>query len=372
METELEELDLFQIHVTEGLSSLLNLSSDDRYSLLTIDFLISLLDVYLRLDEEFKGLLPLVQSQNPAAGAGAVSVLAKPPLDRIITDYLDRSIKSLDICTAVTNSLDMLSYSNRDADIAVAVIRGKSPNKAQFNRAKNATLKLLSVISPLRSSSPKRAWSFGRTGSQDDLTGDSLKYPQRTLSLTLSKNWSATKQLATMEANLYPPRGGEESALNLAFYTMSSVQVLVMWLLVASFPSLERCPVPGFPLPPQKLLWSGPMWEIHERITDEWKKERRGAANVMPSAMLAEVHGLEKYGKRLMELGDSTAVFPVEGDLAEEMEKEAKEMERISRVIEEEVEKLQKRISDVFRAIIRCRAYVIDLKSQNTPPSRFV
>lgn len=174
METELEELDLFQIHVTEGLFSLLNLSSEE-YSLLTMKFLVSLLGFYLRIDEEFRNLLPLVQSQK--SGAGAVSVLAKPPLDRVITDHLDRSIKSLDICTAVTNSLDMLSYSNRDAEIAASAICGKSPNRPQFNRAKNAIGKLLSSISPARISSPKRTWSFGRSSSQDDLSGESLKYP---------------------------------------------------------------------------------------------------------------------------------------------------------------------------------------------------
>lgn len=386
-DNEIHELDLFQTHIADRLGLLLSNLQEAPYDprpdkknkktqfLLNMTFIYNLLDAFLVFDDEFRALLSLIVSQNP-------NVVTKPPVDRLISDHLDRCIKSLDICNAVTQSLDNLYHANKHAAVAVDVIRGNShtysPHEAQFNRGKNAITKLILAISEKsptendrsldRRQSTKNGIQGGSTTTST--TSGSVKRNNRSLSLAVSKNWSAAKQLNAMSANLHPPRGGECSAPALTIYAMSSVQVFVMWVLVSAFPSQERTQAPVFPTPPKQTPWAASVMGMQEKILEEWKKrEKKAAAAMMPSGMMLELQGLERCGKRLIELMEG-ASFPLnEDNIVVEITTETKEMADLCQMVEEDIDPLSRKIREVFHRIVKSRSDVHEITVQGTKAS---
>ena len=121
----------------------------------------------------------------------------------------------------------------------------------------------------------ERSWSFGMRGSaaptgKDRTSGAHL----RSLSWSVSKTWSASKQLQAMAANLAAPRGADMNGLALPIYTMSTVLMFVAWVLVTAIPCQDRGGLSmHFPVPPKQLAWAGPMISLQEKIAEEWRKK---------------------------------------------------------------------------------------------------
>lgn len=372
-EQELQEIDLFHASVAQRLRSLYLSPPPDRLEtlaeegeeeedtmkrkkpdsdefLVTIAFLRKLMDVLLGCEEEFRALLVSRGSKPPP-----------PPVERLVSELLERWVKSLDICNAVTESLDTLRFSHRHAEIAVAALVAPAPllgGEAQLVRARNALSKLLPTLSPEdRPAAPAdRAWSFGRSSrGPTSATGSAvgIRVPLRSLSLKLSRAWSAAKQLHAMASGLTPPRGGGDggsaAALSLAVYAMSSVLVFAMWILVAAFPSQDRSPAPPLPSPPRQLPWAAPMAELQERLAGEWrKKDRKGSSSVMPAGMMAELQRMERAGRALMEAGPAETGWAVQ-DLAE-----------ACRAVGEELGPFRRQVREVFHRIVQGRAEVVE------------
>lgn len=374
-EQELEDLDLFQRNIAERFSELLPsspqpppdgggdggdpsapASADTPF--LSLAWLRKLLDVFLCCEAEFKAFLIMGRERDP-------SVVAKPPLDRLLPELLDRSVKALDVCNAVMHGVDAVRHCQKLSEIAVAALEQQPIGEGQARRAKKALGSMMAVLAAEDKESSghkstERTWSFGRRGSSAGTNKDRSAAVQfRTLSWGVSKNWSASKQIQAMSSNLVVPRGAESSGLALPVYIMGAITVLVMSALVAAIPCQERTGLAMHLQVPKQFAWAQPMTALQEKIGEEWKrKEKRGTAGLME-----EVQRMERLGQVLAEFADSFQ-FPCEGERADEAAVRAAELAETCRRMEEGLVPLQMQIREVFHRIVRSRSEVLDVLDQ--------
>ncbi|TKY60663.1 BYPASS-related protein [Spatholobus suberectus] len=342
---ELEDLELFQKHVGDRFSDLLSSTAEDPSgdALLSIAWLRKLLDEFLCCEAEFKAVV--LMGRDP-------SQIAKPPLDKLLPELLDRSVKSLDVCNAVALGLDAVKNLQRLAEIAVAALHVAPLGDGQVRRAKKALSALVAaMLHDDAAKGTERSRSFGRRGNNTNTnTNKDRPGHARSLSWTMARNWSAAKQIHAMSSNLAAPRGAESSGLAQPVYVMSTVLVFVMWTLVAAVPCQERSGLgTHFPLPRQ-LGWAHPMIGLQEKIVEEWKKkEKKGSVG-----LLEEMQRMEKLGQSLIEFADSFQ-FPGETERLEEVKKQVEELGEICKKMEEGLEPLQQQIREVFHRVVRSR-----------------
>lgn len=386
---EQEDLELFQKHVSERLSELLPTgtpthnnhnndlppssasldspstdSSTAIPSLLSISWFRKLLDSFLCCEAEFKAVL--LMGRDPPQ-------FCKPPLDRLIPELLDRSVKALDICNAVTQGVELVHHWQRLGQIAVTALNQRPIGEGQVRRAKKALSALLTSMmlddketnnSSSHGKAAERTWSFGRrggnataanNGNNKDRAAGSFK----SLSWSVAKSWSAAKQIQSMSSNLVAPRGAEQSGLALPVYIQSTVLVFVMWSLVAAIPCQERTGLATHFQVPRNLGWAQSMISLQEKIGEEWKKkEKKGTVG-----LLEEVQRMEKLALALVEFADSFQ-FPLEDEKVEEVAIQVAEMAEICRKMEEGLVPLQLQVREVFHRIVRSRVEVLDVLDQ--------
>lgn len=351
-EQELEDLELFQKHVADRFSELLSSTSDDD-SLLSIAWLRKLLDVFLCCEAEFKAVL--LMGRDP-------SQISKPPLDRLVPEFLDRVVKALDVCNAVSHGVESVRHYQKLAEIAVYAFEQRPIGDGQVRRAKKALNSLMLTLEDKEGSNHKsaeRAWSFGRRGAPSNKER-STAANFRSLSWTMSKGWSAAKQIQVMSANLVAPRGGESSGLALPVYIMSTIMVFVMWALVAAIPCQERTGLPThFPVPKQ-LGWAQSMIVLQDRIAEEWKKKKE--KNRL-AGLLEETQKVERLGLSLIEFADSFQ-FPGEAERLGEVAAQVAELAETCKKMEEGLVPLQQQIREVFHRIVRSRTEVLEVMDQ--------
>ncbi|WCJ26355.1 hypothetical protein M5689_008177 [Euphorbia peplus] len=361
-EQELEDLELFQRHVSDRFSNLLSPPPEDgggdsSEPVLSIPWLRKLVDVFLCCEAEFKAVL--IMGRDP-------SQISKPPLDRLIPELLERAVKALDICNAVCSGVDSVRQCLKFAEIAVAALEQTPIGDGQVKRAKKALGSLLATIAVDDKDFHKgaeRTWSFGRRGSTVSAAasgGGSNKERAagnfRSLSMIVAKNWSASKQIQAMSANLVAPRGGEPTGLASPVYIMSSVMVFVMWALVAALPCQERNGLANHFQIPKQFSWAQSMIGLQEKIGEEWKKkEKKGSAG-----LLEEMQRMEKLGVSLIEFADGFQ-FPVETEKMEEVAGQVAELAEICRRMEEGLVPLQMQVREVFHRIVRSRTEVLEV-----------
>lgn len=173
-EQEIEELELFQKHVSERFIPLLPplplsgqespIAIDDitQESFMSICWFRKLLDGYLCCESEFKAVLIIGRD---------ASHFSKPPLDRLLPDHLDRTVKALDICNAITHGIELIRHWQRLAQIAVDALEQRPIVEGHVRRAKRALNTLLTSMTAddkeqnvLAGKSAERMWSIGRRG----------------------------------------------------------------------------------------------------------------------------------------------------------------------------------------------------------------
>ncbi|XWS50001.1 hypothetical protein CRYUN_Cryun12cG0050900 [Craigia yunnanensis] len=351
-ELDLEDLELFQKHVSDRFSELLSPTDDVPVdTLLSISWLRKLLDVFLCCEAEFKAIL--LMGRDP-------SQISKPPLDRLIPEFLDRAVKALDLCNGVINGVESFRHCQKLAEIAVSALDQNPIRDGQARRAKKALNSLMSAMNlddkeGSNTKTTERSWSFGRRGGNKDRPPGHF----RSLSWQVAKNWSAAKQIQTMTTNLVAPRGGEASGLASPVYIMSVIMVFVMWALVAAIPCQERTGLAThFPVPKQ-FSWAHSIIGLQEKIGDEWKKkEKKGMAG-----LLEEMQKMEKLGQSLIEFTDSFQ-FPGETEKVEEAAAQVAELSETCRRMEEGLLPLQMQIREVFHRIVRSRTEFLDVLDQ--------
>lgn len=88
------------------------------------DFNRKLLDVFLCCEAEFKAVL--IMGREPVQ-------LTKAPLDRLIPELLDRTVKALDICNAVTQGLELAHHWQKLAQICVSALQQRPIGEGQVS-----------------------------------------------------------------------------------------------------------------------------------------------------------------------------------------------------------------------------------------------
>ncbi|KAK8572200.1 hypothetical protein V6N13_047814 [Hibiscus sabdariffa] len=349
------ELESFQRQVADRFHDLASVPSDE---LLSLPWVRKLLDVFLCCQEEFRVILFNNKSQ-----------VKKPPMDRLIADYNERTVKALDVCNAIRDGIEQIRQWQKLIEIVLCALGGdsnssqRSLGEGQFRRARKALIDLAIAMLDEKDSGQAvahRNRSFGRHNNSSSHSRDphhrSLGH-FRSLSWSVSRTWSAARQLQAIGNNLAVPRGNEVLATNglaMPIYTMGSVLLFVMWALVAAIPCQDRGLQVHFNVPRQ-FPWAAPILSLHERILEESKKRDRKNA----CGLLREIYQMEKCSRLLGELADSVQ-FPLSEEKEKEVIQRVKELKLVSDAMKEDLEPLEKQVREVFHRIVRSRTEGLD------------
>ncbi|KAG8044622.1 hypothetical protein GUJ93_ZPchr0152g29214 [Zizania palustris] len=112
------DIDAFQRHVADLFIDLLSDSTSPDF--LSLAWTRRLLDSFLICLEEFRAIL---------SSLGA-TVVAAPLLDRLLSDFLDRAVKALDLCNALRDGLDLIRQWRKHLAIAAAALASPDPRRA--------------------------------------------------------------------------------------------------------------------------------------------------------------------------------------------------------------------------------------------------
>lgn len=381
-EQELEDLEIFQRHISDRFADLLLIPSDNdpasqtpaspqqqqnqqqnsqnicSENILSVAWLRKLLDAFLCCEAEFKAMV--IMGRDPAH-------ISKPPLDRLIPELMDRVVRALDVCNAITHGVDSIMQCHKLAEIVVSALEKRPFAEGQVKRAKRALIGVMALMDDKENTNnsykaAERNWSFGKKGGSSANAGhnkDRHLANFRSLTMSVSKNWSASKQIQNMMTNLVAPRGNESNSLAVPVYIMSSVIVFAMWALVAAIPCQERTGLAThFPVPKQ-LNWAHSMVGLQERIAEDWKKkEKKGSAGLME-----EMQKVEKIGNSLIEFADGFQ-FPMEVEKEEIVLSQVAELKEICKRLDEGLMPLQQQIREVFHRMVRSRGEILELLDQ--------
>ncbi|KAK7283563.1 hypothetical protein RIF29_13156 [Crotalaria pallida] len=350
------ELDSFQKQVTDRFHELCSVGNDD---LLSLSWIRKLLDSFLVCQGEFRIILHNNRAQ-----------VFKPPLDRLVSDFFERSVKALDVCNAIRDGIEQIRQWQKLLEIVLCALdHKKSLGEGQFRRAKKALVDLAIGMLDEKDSNasgstiPHRNRSFGRNNTSRDHHHNNHSLQQRSLrhfrslSWSVSRNWSAARQLQAIGNNLSPPKANDLVASNglaLSVYTMNSVLLFVMWALVAAIPCQDRGLHVHFSIPRQ-FSWAAPMLLLHERIMEESKKRERKNS----CGLLREIHLIEKCARVVNELADSVQ-FPLTEEKWEEVRQRMKDISHICETLKDGLDPLERQVREVFHRIVRGRTEGLD------------
>ena len=347
------ELELFQSKVAEQFQDLSSVSNDE---LLSIPWIGKLLNLFLCSLEEFRVLL--VKNKGE---------MSKPPLDRLVDDFFERSVKALDICNATREGIEKIRQWQKHLDIVLSALDShkRAASEGQFRRARKALMDLALAMLDEKDSSAgsvfsHRNRSFGRHNIKKDHHHhqQSSSGHSRSLSWSISHSWSAAKQLQSIANNLVPPRGNEIAATNglaVPVFTMSFVLMFVLWVLVAAIPCQDRGLNVHFSAP-RNFPWGAPLVSLQNRITEESKKREHRNSN----GLLREIYQLEKCTRHTTDLVDS-AQFPLTGEQKTEVEQRVQEISLVCETFRIGLDPLERQIREAFRRIMACRTEGLDL-----------
>jgi len=343
-----KELSLFQKHVTDRFNELSLVSNDN---LLSLSWVSKLLDSFLCCQEEFKMILHNHRS-----------MVYKPPLDRLVNDFYERSVKALDVCNAIRDGVEQIRQWEKLLEIVLSALDHKRIiGEGQFRRAKKALVDLEIGMIDASSKDTNNVSSFdyrsfGRNNVSKD-KGSSQFGHFRSLSWSVSRNWSAAKQLQAIGNNLCFPKSNELVATNgiaLAIYTMSSILLFTMWSLVAAIPCQDRGLHLNFSVP-RHLLWAAPVMSLHERITDESKKRERKNC----CGLLKEIQKIEKCAWVMNDLANSLK-FPLSEEKEEEVRVKVEDVVNVCEGLKNGLDPLERQVREVFHRIVRSRMEGLD------------
>ncbi|CAA2993536.1 uncharacterized protein LOC111373047 [Olea europaea subsp. europaea] len=333
------ELEAFQKHVAERFHELLAADSNE---LLSIPWIHKLLDAFLCCQEEFG----VIVYENRG-------FFSRAPMDRYISEFFERNVKALDVCNAIRDGIEQIRQWKKQLEIVLCALDNQqSIGEGQFRRAKKALIDLdIAMVGEKESNSTlaHRNRSFRRSDVQRE-HNSSAHF--RSLSWSVSRSWSAAKQLQAIGNNLVVPRTNEISAtqgLNVAVFTMNYVLLFVMWALVAAIPCQDRGLQTHFSVTRQ-FVWAIPILSLHEKILDESKKRDRRNA----SGLLKEIHEIEKCTRRMNELADSVQ-FPLTEENEREVKQRVQEFGIVFKAVKDGLDPLEHRVREVFHRIVSSR-----------------
>uniref|UniRef100_A0A7N1A1V4 Uncharacterized protein n=1 Tax=Kalanchoe fedtschenkoi TaxID=63787 RepID=A0A7N1A1V4_KALFE len=343
------DLEAFQKLVSDLFNDLSSVESDH---LLSLPWLHKLLNAFVSCHDHFAFIL----SKNKLQ-------LTKPPLDKFTSDYFDRSVKALDICNATRDGIGKIRQWEKQLEIVVSALdpQSKTLSEGQFRRAKKALMELaLDMLDDKDTggSFSHRNRSFGRHNAGS--SKDHQHHPpghSRSLSWSVSRSWSASKQLQSIANCLVPPRGNEIAATNglaIPIFTMSFVLLFVLWVLVAAIPCQDRSLQIHFTIPRQ-FPWGNSIVSLHERIMEAG---RRGRKNT--NWLLKEVNQIEKCSQQMTNIIDS-AQFPLSNEQKLETGQGVGELALACESLKNGLSALERQVRDIFRKVMSCRTEGLDM-----------
>lgn len=356
--TQMEaELDSFQRQVAERFIDLNSSCSED---LLSLEWVGKLLDSFLCCQEEFRTIV--FNHRN---------LITKPPIDRLIADYFERSVKALDVCNAIRDGVEQIRQWQKLIEIVICAFNNNGGSggsgssqrplgEGQFRRAKKALIELaIGMLDDKESSSSSvsqqhRNRSFGRN--KDQLNHRSIGH-YRSLSWSVSRSWSASKQLQAIGNNLATPRASDVTATNglvVPVYTMTSVLLFVMWALVAAIPCQDRGLQVHFNVP-RNFQWGGSLMSLHDRIIEESKKRERKNS----CGLLKEINQIERSSRLMSELADSVQ-FPLSDEKVMEVRERVEELAQLQEALKNGLDPFERKVREVFHRIVRSRTEGLD------------
>ncbi|XP_008785837.2 UPF0496 protein 4 [Phoenix dactylifera] len=361
-----QELEAFQRHVADlflDLSSSAAAGGSGGEDILFLSWVRKLLDTFLICQEEFRVIL-----------FNSKGILSRPPLDRLISDFFERGVKALDVCNAIRDGIDQIRQWKKHLEIVLVALdpSHKTLGEGQLRRARKALTDVTILMLDEKEAGSvlnQRNRSFGRsTPGKDGNHHSGSRHPGghfRSLSWSVSRSWSAARQLQAINNNLSAPRGNEiaaTSGLAVPVFTMSSVLLFVMWALVAAIPCQDRGLGTHFSIP-RSFAWAASVLSLHERIVDESKKKDRKNS----SGLLKEIHQIEKCTRQLAELMDSIQ-FPLTEEKEAEVRQGVQELLAVCDALKEGLDPLERQVREVFHRIVRSRTECLDSISRSHIP----
>ncbi|KFK41889.1 hypothetical protein AALP_AA2G185300 [Arabis alpina] len=358
--TQMEaELDSFQRKVAERFIDLNASTSED---LLSLEWVVKLLDSFLICQEEFR--IIVFNHRN---------LITKPPMDRLVSDYFERSVKALDVCNAIRDGVEQIRQWQKLIEIVICAFNGGSSGgssggsggrrltgEGQFRRAKKTLNELaICMLDDKDSSSSSvshRNRSFGRNKDHHHQNNRSMGH-FRSLSWSVSRTWSASKQLQAIGYNLVTPKANDVTAshgLVVPVYTMNSVLLFVMWALVAAIPCQDRGLQVHFNVP-RSFQWGGSLMSLHDKIIEESKKRDRKNS----CGLLKEIDQIEKSSRLMSELADSV-VFPLSEEKEIEVKERVEELGKLQDALKNGLDPFERKVREVFHRIVRSRTEGLD------------
>ncbi|KAG2560266.1 protein ROH1-like [Panicum virgatum] len=372
VEPEMEE---FHAHVAAHLADL-RAAGGEEEGFMSVAWIRRLLEVFLLCQEEFRVLAA------EARRRGALPAQA----ERLAAEFGERAVRALDVCNAARDGVDQARRWERLAGIAASALLappGGEIHEGQLRRARKALADLAvlliddaaaaagggcpGVASLLAShrnrsfgrarASPSRAASLASSSSS---SSSSPSAHFRSLSWSVSRTWSAARQLQAIGAGLAAPRGSEASGLAAPAYAMGCLLHLAAWALVAAVPcpdrggALQANHLPAAP-PRAAFPWAPPLLALQERLAEEGKrKDRRNSCG-----LLREIHALEKCAQRLAEAIDA-APAPLAGEREAEVREAAAELATVCAAMKDGLDPLERQVREVFHRIVRSRMEGLD------------
>ncbi|WVZ88473.1 hypothetical protein U9M48_034990 [Paspalum notatum var. saurae] len=388
------DLEAFQRHVAATLAELLpppagdasatasadaasSASAGGPEEFLSVAWIRRLLDSFVLCQEEFR----VVVAQ--ARRRGALPAAA----ERMVAEFHERAVKALDVCNAARDGVDQVRRWERLAGIAASALRAPGEvHEGQLRRARKALSDLAvllvddtaacagggGVASFLAShrnrsfgrarASPSRGGAAASASAQAGGSASAAHF--RSLSWSVSRTWSAARQLQAIGAGLAAPRA-HEAGLAAPVYSMGCVLHLAAWALVAAVPCPDRATalqahhLPAAP-PRAAFPWAPPLLALQERLAEEGKRKDRRHS----SGLLKEIHSLEKSSQKLAEAIDA-APIPLFGDREADVREAAAELAAVCDAMRDGLEPLERQVREVFHLIVRSRVDGLDSSMHN-------
>ncbi|KAF4383821.1 hypothetical protein F8388_023513 [Cannabis sativa] len=362
-EQELQDLDLFQKRVSDRFSNLFSPSDESpiagagETALLSIAWLRKLLDVYLCCEAEFKVLL--LMGRDPAH-------ISKAPLDRLVPELLDRAVKSLDICNAVTHGVEAIRHCQKLAEIAVSAWGQKPVGDGQVRRAKKALNSLIAAMA-VEDKDGIGGKIFRQSlvflGEKEGRDPPRVRIEASGNSGLSGGEWLKGGRRRGSFKQCHPTWwrrvGLSQPVSSTGLYNEHCYDVYDVGFGGCDSLPREDWFGDSFSIP-RHLSWAQPMIGLQEKIADEWKKkEKKGSFG-----LLDEIQKLEKLGFSLTEFAESFQ-FQAESDRLEEVATQVAELAETCQKMEEGLVPLQQQIREVFHKVVRTRTEVLEVLDQS-------
>ncbi|KAL6870742.1 hypothetical protein ACP4OV_014590 [Aristida adscensionis] len=377
------ELEAFQRHVAVLLSDL-RAGDGCGEEFLSAAWIRRLLEAFLMCQEEFR---VVAAAQARRRGGAAPAAAAGLQAEKAVAEFGERAVKALDVCNAARDGVDQVRRWERLAGIAASALQPASGeiHEGQLRRARKALSDLAALLVDDAAAAAAaggaggvasflashRNRSFGRARASPSRaaslasSSSSSSSHFRSLSWSVSRTWSAARQLQAIGAGLAAPRAHEAGGLAAPAYAMGCLLHLAAWALVAAVPCPDRAAalqghhLPAAP-PRAAFPWAPPLVALQERLAEEGKrKDRRNSCG-----LLREIHALEKSAQRLAEAIDAAPV-PLAGDREAEVREAAAELAAACAAMRDGLEPLERQVREVFHRIVRGRMEGLDSPAIN-------